>query len=86
MNKIKVSKAEMRKNYYIVSIGYCGASYLLKDKMPIAYSCGVYGWSCDYYSIKNVVISTGYSPLKGKNVKYDYEAYEEKEESEEDYE
>ena len=49
MNKIKATKKEMKQNYRILSIGYCDAQYLLAYETPIAYSCGLYGWSCDYY-------------------------------------
>lgn len=73
MNKIKTTKAEMRENHYIISIGYCDLQYLLRFKNPVAYSCGVYGWGCDYYDIDGVIISTGYSPLNNKNVKFNYE-------------
>ena len=52
-----------------MSIGYCDAQYLLDCKNPFAYSAGVYGWSCDYYQIGGVCISTGYSPI-GTSVNY----------------
>ena len=43
---------------------------LLRYLNPIAYSAGVYGWSCDYYYIDDVdvVISTGYGPISTKNM------------------
>lgn len=72
MNKIKTTKKEMNENYRILSIGYCNAQYLLAYEAPVAYSAGVYGWACDYYNIDGVIISTGYSPLKNKNMKDDY--------------
>jgi len=72
MNKIKATKREMKENYYIIGIGYCKAQYLLNNETPIAYSSGVYGWSCDYYLIDNVIISTGYSYLDNQNTNYDY--------------
>ena len=74
MNKIKVSKKDMRENYRIVSAGYCDMQNLLHFKYPVAYSSGQYGWCCDYYNINNVVISTGYSPLSNKNMYCDYES------------
>jgi hypothetical protein len=73
MNKIKTTKAEMRENYYIIGIGYCDLQYLLRFKNPVAYSSGCCGWSCDYYDIDGVIISTGYIPLNNKNVKFNYE-------------
>lgn len=69
--KLKTTKKQV-KNYYnnIYSIGYCDAQYLLQGISPFAYSSGAYGWSCDYYEIENVCISTGYSPI-GENTGYD---------------
>ncbi len=72
MNKIKATKAEMRKNYRILSVPYCDMQYLLNYKCPVAYSCGQDGWACDYYDIDGVIISTGYNPIKSKNVNYEY--------------
>lgn len=74
MYKIKATKTEMKQNYYIIGIGYCNAHYLLKAFQPLAYSSGVYGWSCDYYDINDVIVSTGYSYIDNKRIKYDYEA------------
>ena len=72
MNKIKATKTEMRQNYRILSVGYCDMQHLLAYETPISYSAGVYGWSCDYYYIQDVVVSTGYSPINSKNMKEDY--------------
>ncbi len=72
MNKIRATKKEMRQNYRILSIGYCDAQYLLNYESPVAYSAGHYGWSCDYYDIDGVIISTGYDTIANKNMKYDY--------------
>ena len=72
MYKIKATKKEIKQNLYIVSIGYCGAQNLLKALEPIAYSTRAEGWACDYYDIDDVIISTGYSPLNNKRIKYDY--------------
>ena len=73
MNKIKVSKKDMKQNYYIVGIPYCTAQNLLYYENPLAYSSGVYGWSCDYYDVENIVISTGYSYINNKRTAYDYD-------------
>ena len=83
MTKIKTTKKEMRQGYNkIISIGYCNLQSLLDYEDPIAYSAGVNGWSCDYYNVNNVLISTGYNPLSTKNTKkVPYEimqAYEQK--------
>ncbi len=73
MNKLKASKKDVKENNYrIISAGYCELDYLLTYKVPIAYSAGANGWSCDYYDIDGVIISTGYSPVSDKNVKHDY--------------
>lgn len=85
--KTLVTKKQV-KNYYnnIYSIGYCSAQFLLEGVSPFAYSKGVYGWSCDYYEVENVCISTGYNPIgsgvdyslvrkyddKAKKILYDY--------------
>ena len=63
--KEKVSKKEIKENFRnVISVGYCDLEYLLNFKSPEYYSCGVYGWSCDYYVINNnTIISTGYSPI-----------------------
>lgn len=71
--KIKVSKKEVKETgKKIISIGYCQAQHILGGLTPLMYSACVYGWSCDYYIIeeKNVIISTGYSPIG------DYQDYE----------
>ena len=74
MHKIKVSKSEAKNNNHrILGTGYCNMYYLLKYHYPTAYSAGTYGWSCDYYDINNVVISTGYDYIKSKNMKDDYD-------------
>jgi len=69
--KLKTTKKQV-KNYYsdIYSIGYCNAQYLLQGVNPFAYSSGAYGWSCDYYEVEDVCISTGYSTI-GESTNYD---------------
>jgi hypothetical protein len=63
--KCKVTKKSIRENYpTIIKIGYCDAQYLLRDKVPFAYSERIEGWACDYYDCGNgICISTGYSPI-----------------------
>ena len=77
--KFKTTKKAIRENYKeIFSIPYCNAQRLLSYARPDAYSCGVYGWSCDYYIIGDVVISTGYDPI-GKRLNPEFVGvYEEK--------
>ncbi len=67
--KLRAAKKEF-KNEKVLRVGYCQAQYLLRYKDPFAYSAGVYGWSCDYYNIDGVIISTGYRPI-GKSLDYD---------------
>ena len=68
MLKLKATKKTMRDGYNkIISIGYCDAESILNYQNPIAYSARTEGWSCDYYDVNGVLISTGYSPLNNKN-------------------
>jgi hypothetical protein len=75
--KAKVTKLSVRQSFNnILSFGYCDIDYLTKYKKPFGYSCGACGWSCDYYDIDGVCLSTGYSPI-GSNVDYNLiKAYE----------
>lgn len=71
--KLPATKKIMKENFSkIISIGYCDAQYLLSEEVPVAYSRGLYGWACDYYDIDRVLISTGYRPLKNKNINANY--------------
>tara|TARA_R110000868_G_scaffold45703_1_gene151472 strand:+ start:134 stop:466 length:333 start_codon:yes stop_codon:yes gene_type:complete len=68
--KLKTTKNQVKNNFNtILSLGYCEIDNLTRYKNPFAYSCGVNGWSCDYYNIDGVCLSTGYDPI-GKNVDY----------------
>ena len=80
MNKIKTTKKAMKENYRIIGVGYCSMYYLLRCKSPVAYSTRSEGWACDYYNVDGIIISTGYSPLKNKNMDYDYSTLREYEE------
>lgn len=72
--KFKTTKKAIREGYYqILGIGYCSMYYLLHFTNPIAYSVRSEGWSCDYYDIDGLCISTGYAPINSKNVKVSYE-------------
>ena len=70
--KFKTSKKAMKEWYgkNLYRVGYCRLQYLLYYKKACAYSCGVYGWSCDYYEIEGICISTGYSPV-GEYINYE---------------
>ena len=68
--KTKVTKLSVKNSFNtILSIGYCDIQYLTYYKRAFAYSSGINGWSCDYFEIDNVCMSTGYSPI-GSNVDY----------------
>ena len=68
--KLKTTNKQIKSNFYkVLSVGYCDAQYLLSYKNPFAYTCGIYGWSADFYEIGNVCISTGYRPI-GEKVDY----------------
>lgn len=70
MIKYKTTKKAMKESYKtIIKIGYCDAQYLLKFENIIAYSTRVEGWSCDYYDIEGILISTGYAPIENKKCK-----------------
>ena len=72
--KFKTTKKAMKEKYYrILSVPYCELQSLLNYEKPIAYSSGGYGWSCDYYYIDGVLISTGYGTLDSKNVTCNYD-------------
>ena len=75
MDKIKVTKKSIREKYpKIIRVGYCNIAYLLRYKKPFAYSSGINGWSCDYYNIDGVIISTGYNPIG--NIESNYKVME----------
>lgn len=61
----KLTMKEVKKYYNnIVSIGYCGACYLLKCIDREGWTCGVYGWNADVYEVNhNTCIVTGYRPF-----------------------
>lgn len=64
---IRVTKKDMKENYFLLGASYCALSDLLGNFGTHLYSAGVYGWSCDYFIIEDgnrrAVISTGYSPV-----------------------
>lgn len=64
---IRVTKKDMKENYFLLGASYCALSDLLGNFDTRLYSAGVYGWSCDYFIIEDgnrrAVISTGYNPV-----------------------
>jgi hypothetical protein len=74
--KLKASKKDF-KGQKVLRVSYCKLQFLLKDKSPIAYSSGIYGWACDYYDMGQFYISMGYNPI-GKSIDYNIvKGYEE---------
>jgi len=80
--KVKATKKEIKNGYgTILSVGYCSMQNLLNYQSAFSYSAGLYGWSCDYYDVKGICISTGYQPI-GQPVDYKLvREYEQKAES-----
>ena len=71
--KYKTTKKEMKENYYtILSVGYCELQYLLRYKAADSYCFSIYGWACDNYELTGskriLLLSTGYNPIKSKNI------------------
>lgn len=59
----------------LVSVGYCDLQHLLRGHEPIAYTCGVYGWSFDVYTVDGLTICTGYRGMPGRTAN-NYREYE----------
>ena len=68
--KYKAKKSEIMRYYNCIAIGYGDLQNLLRFKLPESYTCGVYGWNADIYSIGGYAIVTGYRPF-GKSVDYE---------------
>lgn len=69
--KIKTTAKAIRNSYEDkIAISYCGAQYLLWNHTPVAYTCGIYGWNFDVYSVDGVLICTGYRGMVGKTPDY----------------
>lgn len=73
MSKIKITKKEIKSRFNkILSVNASSMQSLLKYQEPFAYSAGTYGWDCDYYMVNDLLICTGYRPIKGKGISIDY--------------
>ena len=69
--KFKTTAKSIRESYGAkLAISYCGAQYLLHFHNPVAYTCGVYGWNFDVYTVDGVTICTGYRGMVGRSVDY----------------
>ena len=52
----------------VIKVPYCKAQNLTRFLDPIAYTCGIYGWSADIYDLGyGVALCTGYKPF-GENI------------------
>lgn len=64
--KFKTTAKAIRNSYgKKLAISYCGAYFLLWNHAPVAYTCGVYGWNFDVYTVNGVTICTGYRGMVG---------------------
>lgn len=69
--KYRVTAKEIRNGYgKKIAIDYCGAWHLLSNHEPVAYTCGIYGWNFDIYTVNGVTICTGYRGMVGRHVDY----------------
>lgn len=74
MSKYRATKKEMNEGYtHIIGTGYCNLQFLLRFEEPFAYSARAEGWACDYYDIDDVLICTGYAPMRSKRTKSNYQ-------------
>lgn len=65
--KFKTTKKAIREmGDPIYCVSYCNLQNLLRFRDPFAYSTRAEGWACDYYSIENFIICTGYAPIGRK--------------------
>lgn len=77
MLKAKVTNQELRNNYFVIAISYCGAQNILNFKGARFYNYGVYGWNYDAYELGyNLAICTGYRPVKSIPEKINKQASE----------
>lgn len=60
---MELKKKQVMENYFTIPIGYCDLQRLLRYEEKVGYTCGVYGWNADIYTIGNVAIVTGYRPF-----------------------
>ena len=84
--KLQTTKTNIKNNFgTVLTVGYCELQYLLNYSNAFAYSAGVCGWACDYYTpsdkFRGVCLATGYNTdrLGGKRVNYELlKEYEQK--------
>lgn len=63
--KFKTTRKEMLQRFKkVIKVPYCKAQNLTRFLDPIAYTCGIYGWSADIYDLGfGVALCTGYKPF-----------------------
>ena len=67
--KLFVTRTQVKQNFErILYTNYCGMSFLLMGKTPIAYNSGVYGWNYDLYDLNGVALLTGYRGTYGQYI------------------
>ena len=67
--KFKVTNKQVKEQFTnIKSTGYCGLVHLLTGVEPIAYTCGIYGWNYDIYTVHGLTICTGYRNMPGEKL------------------
>lgn len=76
--KFKTTGKQIKENYHkVIRAGYCDVQHLTRFREPIAYSCGVYGWNCDYYDIDGVIVATGYRGVPQQNTNVSHQTIRE---------
>lgn len=67
--KIEITRKQMTQLPHLYRVGYCEAQSLLEGLEPVAYTAGIYGWSCDVYALPGGAhICTGYRGLAGDSI------------------
>ena len=67
--KFKLTNKQVKNQFTnIKSTGYCDLACLLRSIEPIAYTCGVYGWNYDVYTVHGLTICTGYRNMPGERL------------------
>ena len=69
-----LKKKDVKENFTVFKFSYCSIQNLVEGSprattwriIKLGYSCGVYGWDCDYYLVLSkslkYIVCTGYRP------------------------
>lgn len=80
--KFKTTAKAIRANSIDpIAIGYCDTQYLFRNRKPVAYTSGVYGWNFDVYEIGNHTFCTGYRGMIGRSPSVSVREWEKKAET-----